>query len=222
MQKFIKLFLCSFILILLSGCSMVYINKESIDDITKILGTKTNLKTISVDGYSYYLPQGVNLKENNTLNSVLYYNGYKMYLYVDLVSYYHKVDNTYTENSSSYYSKKIDTKDKNGYLEINELDDKYFIEYVYNYCKLEGYVRKEDLNVVLTKMSYILNSVKYNDTVLESIIGDDLLNYNGETFNIFRANGNDNGDYIEIADEIEENRKDIKDEDRLEIIDNVE
>ena len=222
MQKFIKLFLCSFILILLSGCSMVYINKESIDDITKILGTKTNLKTISVDGYSYYLPQGVNLKENNTLNSVLYYNGYKMYLYVDLVSYYHKIDNTYIENSSSYYSKKIDTKDKNGYLEINELDDKYFIEYVYNYCKLEGYVRKEDLNVVLTKMSYILNSVKYNDTVLESIIGDDLLNYNGETFNIFRANGNDNGDYIEIADEIEENRKDIKDEDRLEIIDNVE
>ena len=222
MQRYLKLFLLSFVVILLSGCTIVNINKQSIEDITGMLGEKTNLKTISVDGYSYYLPQGVNLKENKKLNSILYYNKYKMYLYVDLVSYYHKAKNTYEESKTSFYSKKIESNKKNGYLEINELNDKYFIEYVYNYSKIEGYVKKEDLNKTLTQMTYILNSVKFKDKVLESIIGDDTLNYNEEAFNIFKANGNDNSNYLEIAEQYDEKRKDIKDEDRLEIIDNVE
>lgn len=222
MRKFLKLFLLSFIIVLVSGCRLVYIEKESIDDITNMLGEKTNLKSVSVDGYSYYLPQGVIIKDNKTLNSELYYNGNRMYLYVDLVSYYHEAENTYEVSKNSYYSKKIDRKGKTGYLEINEIENKYFIEYVYNYSKIEGYVLKEDLKKTLTIMSYILNSVKYKDTVIEAFVGEDYFKYKEETFNIFKANGNDNNNYLDIIEQYDTNRKDIKDEDTLEIENGVE
>ena len=58
------------IILLLSGCSIVYINRQSIDEIVyDILKEDTKLKTVSLEGYSYYLPQGVNLKNNSFLNS---------------------------------------------------------------------------------------------------------------------------------------------------------
>ena len=222
MRKLIKLLCMSFIILLLSGCSLVYINKQSMDDIISILGNDTKLKSISIEGYSYYLPQGVNLKESRALNSVLYYNSSKMYLYVDLVSYYHKIENTYKVSNSSFYSKKIDINGKSGYLEINELEDKYFIAFMYNYSKIEGYVKKDDLNKTLTQMAYILNSIKFNDAVLASLIGEDKINYNGETFNIFKANGNEGTNYLDVIDQYDTNRKNSKDEDVLELNENIE
>ena len=211
------------IILLLSGCSIVYIEKQSIDEILNtILSEKTKLKSVSLEGYSYYLPQGVNLKTNRSLNSTLYYNHRKMYLYVDLVSYYHKVENTYQENNNSYYSKKLDINDKTGYLEINELENEYFIEFVFNYSKMEAYVKKEDLNKTLTVMAYILRSVKFNKATIESLIGEKLLNYKEESFNIFKANGNDNSNFLDIAEEYDDGRINSKNEDTLDIEENLE
>lgn len=221
-HRFFKYLFCLSIILLLSGCSIVYINKQSIDEIVdSILKTDTKLKTVSLEGYSYYLPQGVNLKSSRNLNSVLYYNHNKMYLYVDLVSYYHKVENTYVENSA-YYSRKIDINDKSGYLEINQLDEKYFIEYVYNYSKLEAYVKKEDINKTVTVMSYILNSIKFNDSILNSIVGEGSINYNEETFNIFKSNGNDTNNFLDIIEQYDDGRMNSKDEDILDLDENLE
>ena len=196
MHKFLKLFLLSTLIVLLSGCSLVYIDSESIDDIVNLLGKKTNLKNVSLEGYSYFLPQGVNLKESIKANSVLYYNGYKMYLYADYLSYYHKVENKYNVSQNSYYS----------------INNKYFIEFMYNYCKIEGYVEKENLNKTLTNMAYILNSVKYNDKVLKSLIGEHYLNYNSETFNIYKANGSESSNYLDIAEQYDQGRKEAREE----------
>lgn len=217
MHKLRKILCLSFIILLLGGCSIVYIEKESIDDIVKLLETDTKLKTISLDGYSYYLPQGVNLKESQNLNSILYYNGNKMYLYVDMVSYYHKQENTYKENSKSYYSKKLSFKGKEGYLEINELENKYFIEFMYNYSKIEGYTNKKDLNKTLTNMVYILNSVRYKDKVIESLIGEAAFNYKEEQYNIYKTTGSENNEYLDIIEGYDDGRKDSKDEDVLEL-----
>ena len=71
-------------------------------------------------------------------------------------------------------------------------------------------------------MSYILNSVKYKDTVIEAFVGEDYFKYKEETFNIFKANGNDNNNYLDIIEQYDTNRKDIKDEDTLEIENGVE
>lgn len=222
-HKFLKYIFCLSVILLLSGCSIIYINKQSLDEIVDtILKEDTNLKTVSLEGYSYYLPQGVNLKSSRNLNSILYYNHDKMYLYVDLVSYYHKIDNTYEENKESYYSRKFDINDKSGYLEINKVEDEYFIELMYNYSKIEAYAKEDDIKSTVTVMAYILNSVDYKNSILDSIIGEGTLNYDEETFNIFKANGNDGSNFIDVAEQHDAGRKNIKDEDTLEIEENLE
>ena len=213
-----QIFTLAFIILLLSGCSLVYVNKQSIDEILdSILSIETNLKTESFDGYSYYLPHGVNLKAGRNSNSVLYSNHNKMYLYVDLVSYYHKVNNTYQENSDAYYSRKIDINGKQGYLEINEIDNKYYIDYMYNYGKIEAYVPKQDLNKTLTNMSYILKSIQFKDSILDFLIGKSSLNYNEEKYNIYKVNGNDKSNFLQALEQYDVGRLDSKDEDILEI-----
>ena len=221
--RFIKKIIASAMIILLvSGCSIVNINEQSIDKIVSdILVDDTNLKTISLEGYSYYLPQGVSLKSNNFMNSILYYNHKKMYLYVDLISYYYKVENSYKTNDN-YYSQKIDINNKTGYLEITELDNEYFVEFMYNYSKLEAYVKKENLKQTITVMAYILNSIKYQDSVIDSLIGEGTLNYKEEQFNIYKSNGNDEQDFLDIAEQYDDGRKNSKEEDILDIDKNVE
>ena len=85
-----KLMFLSCMILLLSGCSMVYVEKQSYQEIvSSIITGNTNLKSVSLEGYSYFLPQKVSLNRCDQRNSILYYNHKKMYLYVDLISYYH-------------------------------------------------------------------------------------------------------------------------------------
>ena len=144
-----------------------------------------------------------------------------MYLYVDLISYYHKVENKYKENDN-YYSKRLDYKNKTGYLEITELENEYYIEFMYNYSKMEAYAKKSDLNKTLTVMAYILNSVKYQDNILDSLIGEGAINYKEEQYNIYKSNNSDEDDFLDIVEQYDDGRKNSKDEDILDIIENVE
>jgi len=215
------LFLC-FMILLLSGCSIVYVDKQSIDEIIDdILVSDTNLKSVSLEGYSYFLPQGVSLSRNNKENSVFYYNHKKMYLYVDLISYYHKVDVLLDSNINSYYSRTFDKNGYKGYLVITQVGDNYFIEFMYRYSKMEAYVSKEDLNKTITTMAYILNSIDFNDEVLESLIGENSLNYSEEKFNIFKPNGEESN-FLDYIEEYDEGRTNSKNEDILEIEENIE
>ena len=222
--KFFKHIFCMiFIILLLSGCSIVYINSQSIDEIINgTLSSNSKLKTVSLEGYSYYLPQGVSLKSSRGLNSTLYYNHKKMYLYVDLVSYFHKVDESYQIVTDAYYSTEINLNDKKGYLEITKLEDEYFIEFMYNYSKIEAYVKENDINKTLTVMGYILNSVNYSDSVIDSLVGTGAINYNEETFNIFKSNGNDGGTFLDVVEQNDDGRMNSKDEDVLNIEENLE
>lgn len=215
------LFLCCMIL-LLSGCSVVYIDRQSLDEIIDgILSGESNLKSVSLEGYSYYLPQGVNLSRNSAGNSILYYNHKKMYLYVDLISYYHKVDNDYKVNTDFYYSKAIDKNGYKGYLVVTEVSDNYFVEFMYRYSKMEAYISKEDLNKTVTVMAYILNSIKFNDAVLDSVIGENSLDYSEEIFNIFKPNG-DESDFLDYVELYDEGRTNSKNEDILDLEGNIE
>ena len=119
-----KILCLSFLILLLSGCSVVYVDRQSIDEIIDtILVDKVNLKSVSLQGYSYYLPQGVSLSSSKSGNSKLYYNRKKMYLYVDLISYYHKVDYKYEKTNNTYYSKPINKNGYKGYLVITDIND---------------------------------------------------------------------------------------------------
>lgn len=172
---------------LVTGCSLVDIEKQSYEEIIdSVFSENHNLKNVSLEGYSYYLPKGVILKHNNSYNSILYYNHKKMYLYADVISYYHKVEKEFEVDKTNYMSMEINENNKKGYLEITKLENYYFVEFMYNYTKIEAHVLEEDLKETATVMAYILNSVKFNDVVLNTIVGENILNYNEETFNIFK------------------------------------
>lgn len=218
-----KLLCLSAMILLLSGCSIVSINNQSIDEIVdSLIVGDNNLKTFSLEGYSYFLPQGVSLNKNYRENSILYYNHKKMYLYVDLVSYYNRTDSKYEENKDVYYSLPIEKNENKGYLEITKVSNHYFIEFMYHYAKMEAYVNNEqDIKKTITVMAYVLNSIKFNDSVIESLIGENLLNYSEEQFNIFVPNG-EKSDYLDYIEQYDDGRANSKDEDILELEGNIE
>lgn len=217
-----KLLCLSAMILLLSGCSVVYINEQSIDEIvSSIISEDINLKSVSLDGYSYFLPQGVSLSRNERQNSVLYYNHKKMYLYVDFISYYHQVDSDYIKNSDAYYSLPINENGNKGYLEITQISTNYFIEFMYHYSKMEAYVSEQDIKKTITVMAYILNSVEFKDSVIESLVGENLLNYSEEQFNIFKPNG-EQSDYLDYVEQYDDGRVNSKNEDILELDGNIE
>ena len=124
-----KIVLLLLVMFFITGCNMVSNSTSEIDLIVdKILLKNNQLSNTFFEGYKYYVPRGLTFIEKEEFNAILkdqYQNHY--YLYVDAVSYYHKVKNKYKERRNSYYSRSIKKGKDFGYIEINEVDGKYFI-----------------------------------------------------------------------------------------------
>ena len=197
-----RIVLLSIVLLLVSGCSIQKLSTTDIEkNISMILSEDTTLANVSFDGYEYYVPDGLRFVNKYEYNAILqdrFSNRY--YLYVDAISYFHHTKNTYKVNKDAYYSKKLNYNKKNGYIEINKVDGKYFIEIVFNYSKLEAYVSKDYIVPVVNNMCYILRSVDFHNKVLESLIGENVLDYKEESFNIFESKSNDNDSVLEFDD----------------------
>ena len=193
-----RIVLLSIMLLLVSGCSIQQLsNTDFEENISMILSQDTNLSNVNFDGYEDYVPSGMRFVNKDDYNAVLqdrYSNRY--YLYVDAIGYYHKTENTYKEDKDAFYSKKLKYNKKDGFIEINEEDNNYYIEMVFDYCKMEAYISKEYLVPVINNMSYILRSVQFHDKVLESLIGENVLDYKEENFNIFESNADDSNDSV--------------------------
>lgn len=179
-------------IILFTGCTVVRIDTTNIDNIISIVLSKKNTLYNRVGkGYKYYVPRGVTYIDTTELNDKLYSNGNYYYLYIDAVSYYHKVKANYKENKDAYYSKKIDVSGKEGYLEIQkQKNDKYVIEFVYNYAKIEAMVDKEDINEVVLNASYILSTVKFNNKVIKLMLNETYFTNKEEKYDIFADKDN--------------------------------
>lgn len=214
-----KLFFLITMVFLVTGCSVEKLDISSYDNIIdKVLLKSRGLRNNVAQGFSYYIPREiviVNTDENNIILRDKHNNSY--FLYADVISYYHKVENSYEEDNKAYYSKKIVNKDvkKNGYFEINEINGKFFVEAMYNYAKIEVYATKSELSNVLINVSEILSSIKYNNKVLSTTIGDKVLDYKEANFNIFTTKKSTTNylDYIEKYDsgatgEIKSNSRD--------------
>ncbi len=207
--------LLSVLVVFLTGCSVYTFETDQFEDnLDYLLSQKANLYNVYYDGYKYYLPKGVSFVEKDDYNALLAdQNDNQYYLYVDAISYYHKIENDYQENHDSYYSKLLNYNDKTGYLQIDEVDDKYFIQFVFNYVKIEAFVEEKDLVDSIDNMCYILRSVTFNLSVLESLIGDNVLDYQEEDYNLFKADSSKES-YMEVAkrNENEEYSKYLEDE----------
>ncbi len=193
-----KIFLIVFCLILFTGCTVVRIDTDSIDNIIDVVLSKNNKLYNRVGkGYKYYVPRGMNYIDTTELNDKLYSDGYYYYLYIDVISYYNKIDFNYEENKDAYYSRYININDKVGYLEINKVNDRYLIEYMYNYAKIEALVYEEDINDVVLNSTYILSTIKFNKNVIKLMLNDEYFKNKEERYDIFasKKDVNDNLEY---------------------------
>lgn len=174
------------LLILITGCSVVRIDTTSLDNIIGVVLSKDNQLFNRVGkGYKYYIPRGVNYIDTNELNDKLYSNGNYYYLYIDVISYYNNIEVKYTKNEKAYFSKEIDINGRKGYLEINKLDELYFIEFMYNYAKIETLVEEKDIADVVLNSSYILSTIKFNNNVIKLMLNSDFFINKDEIYDIF-------------------------------------
>lgn len=187
-----KILFLSLLCFVVTGCSNL--SNKSIDELLPIL-LKSNTKHCNVifDGYKYYIPKGIKFVTKDDYNAVLLdEDNRSYYFYSDVIRYYNKEKLDYKINKNAYYSKKLNYNGKDGYLEITKLDkeDSYFIEFMYNYGKIEAIVKEDEIKEVLPYMSSILTSISYNRVVLDTLIGKKILSYKEETYNVMKPKGN--------------------------------
>lgn len=194
-----KILLAIICLFVFTGCKIENISNRDIRaNVDSILNKKIKYLNKDAIGYQYYLPEYMSVKDITGFNQTLYYNGNNFYLYADIVSYFHKVEKDYEVDDNAYISMKLENRDKKGYLEVNEENGKYYIEMMYNYAKIEAYVDKTDLVDSVGSISYILSSIKYNDNIVESMLGNSKYDLSGnETYNIFKAKKKSDGNFLD-------------------------
>lgn len=216
-----KILLLLSVLFLTTGCETI--NNQSIETVLpSILDKKIKLSNQVFEGYKYYLPKGMKLLTKHDYNMTLKDgSGNNYYLYVDVISYYHKTKIDYETNKDAYLSKSLSYKKKNGYLEITEVGENgyYFVEEMFNYAKLEAYVKEADLQDAVIEMSYVLNSIQYNDKVLETLVGNNILHYKEETFSILKPKENQATNYDNYlkVDQYIDKENELPDEDQIEL-----
>ena len=191
-----KRFILIAIVLLASGCTNINKNLTSKDDIDKNFNTLQATITDSNyemynnyrTGYKYYTPKGLYVRGGSEYNEIINSRKYSYHLYVDVISFYNRVISKYEEDNKALYSKQINNKDKFGYVEVNELkNDRYLLEIMYNYAKIEVIVDKSDLEVAFANSMIILSSVKYNNDILTNLVGENGLTSKEIEFNIFET-----------------------------------
>lgn len=196
-----KVIILIVLLFLSSSCVNIH-NADYKDIIKEAQSSNLNLSNQRRRGYKYYLPNHVSVNEIYDFNEVIVSKNYKIYMYVDMVSYYNKVLNEYQINENAYFSSDITYNGISGYLEINSIKDKYLIEIMYNYAKIELMVDYDYLKEAITNSIVILSTIKYNDEIIENMMDDDLFNFQEEKLNIFDVTGSESN-FLEYAEEFD-------------------
>ena len=198
------------ILFILTGCTNI--NTSSINTlVNEAVSSKVITTNVDRNGYRYYLPKTLNIRNSRDFNEVITNHKYMIYLYVDVVSYNNKTDFSYNINNSAYYSNSLNYNGIKGFIEINKYkNDKYLIEIMYNYAKIEVVVYEKDIKNVLANAMTIISSISYNDNIIINYLASSSFEGNEEVFNIFEIVGRK--DFLQVTDE-ETQEEEIRDPD---------
>lgn len=182
-----KKFLLIMVLLLCASCTRV--NDKNYDDIVmNVTRNNSNIYNTTSLGYKYYLPLGVSKVYDKDYNQKFKVNDTYMYLYVDIVSYYYKNNLNLSDsdiNNCYYYSPIKSDDNKTGYVKITKEDDnKYFIKIVYNYAKIESYVNDYEISDILSYSMIILDSISYNDKLVENILLEEYYSSSSKEYKI--------------------------------------
>ena len=186
--------------LLLCGCSKI--NDKNYDElINSVVASNYKMENTYRTGYKYYTPTNMDILNTLDYNETLADDNYKYYFYVDVVSYYNRVIEKFKEDDKAVYSKSINYEDKYGYIEINKWKNgKYLLEIMYNYAKIEVIVDEENIKSAITNSMVVLSSVKYNNNLSESIVGENVLTAKEIEFNIFETKKNESN-FLKVSEE---------------------
>lgn len=200
MKKFL---IFTFLIFATTGCSISKLNMDDRDTLVNtILESDIKLYNRISKGYKYYLPKGIAITDYQDYNETLLADNNTYYLYVDIVSYYYNTKESYTKDINSIYYEELNINDKTGYIDIVKTEDRYLIKYNYNFAKMETLVEEKYINIALKDMTYILSSLQYNKTIIDSLIGENVLNYEEEKYQINKPKENEQTflDYVNTFD----------------------
>lgn len=208
-----KLLVVLIAILILSGCSNIQ-SKDYDTLINEAASSKYDIVNTYRTGYKYYAPGNMDISNILDYNETLEDSSHKYYFYVDVVSYYNRVIENYEVNPEAYYSKVINYQDKYGYIEVNKWKNgKYLLEIMYNYAKIEVIVEESFLKEAVSYAMVILASVKYNNNVLENIVGENVLTSKEIEFNIFETKKSESN-FLKVSEEdIYEDNDTVKDPD---------
>lgn len=181
MYKKITIIIC---LLFLTACTKqtYYINNLSYEDIINV-SINDNGKTTNTNnkGYKYYLPTGFIVSKDNGYNQeLLSDDNTRYYLNIDIVSYYYKNKMKTSHDLNDYKNYEFENNNKSGYLKITQNNDTFFVELCYNYAIIEVEVKESNIRYAISRGIIILNSIEYNDLIIQKYIGNNDID-NAET-----------------------------------------
>lgn len=202
-----------FCLLLLSGCKQINNDDKYIEKVYNCLGERNITNDVSL-GYKYYVPKGVKKIKDYDYNQIFLIDDCYLYLYVDIISFFHEKELQKPSDNVEYYYETFNRNEKKGYILIDNSDGQYYLSIVYNYSKIEGYVSKEKINKIITLSSIILNSIEYNQAVIEKILEGDLGQFSEFAYEVEKPEGASSNfsQYLEEYVQKEENTEQLPDE----------
>ena len=208
MHKKLLLIFCCFLLI---GCTRI----DQVEDysilVSSFLQKPEANNSVSL-GYVYYVPKGIKKIHDYDYNHTFLIDDDYLYLYVDIISYYYKKNLSIASKDGLYYYQDIRVDDKNGYLAIKEDGNRYLVKFVFHYAKIEAVVEKEKINKIVTLSSIILNSIQYNDIVIERVMSGNLGEFSEMSYEIEKPSdaGSNFSQYLEESVQKEDEKKEDK------------
>ena len=194
-----KIVLLLSLILVTSACTNLN-NLDYKDNINEVIKSNSNNKLYNHvgNGYKYYLPKYMSVKNMINFNEKINSNDYTYYLYLDVVSFNSKKQDKINKKCDINYEFKQNNNE--GYLCVNNVNNEYLVEIVYNYAKIEVKVAKNDLNEAINNGIIILSTIKYDSDLISKMIGESKLDGSEETLNIFKdTKGKD--DFLDVVEE---------------------
>ena len=187
------------LILVTSACTNLN-NLDYKDNINEVIKSNSNNKLYNHvgNGYKYYLPKYMSVKNMINFNEKINSNDYTYYLYLDVVSFNSKKQDKINKKCDINYEFK--QNNNVGYLCVNNINNEYLVEIVYNYAKIEVKVAKNDLNEAINNGIIILSTIKYDSDLISKMIGESKLDGSEETLNIFKDTKSKD-DFLDVVEE---------------------
>ncbi len=195
---------------LLIGCTKININEMNLEEIidTAINNDNVSLYNTNKKGYRFFLPSEFSIVKDNDFVQQLVSHNNIYYLNIDLVSYYYKNIMQGKEETSDYAFYNFEHNNNYGYLKIRKNNDYFFVELCYNYAIIEVEVKENELKYAVSRSIMILNSLKYNDLIVEKYIHENDLDSKETVYRIPEPeNKDEDKNILQYIEEYEESNE---------------